>query len=58
MKKLNLTKRQEMLLEKAIDCLNDVGGYSVIDFTTKGYDGTAFDPMTLSDDLQIEFELE
>jgi hypothetical protein len=54
---MTLSKRQKMLLEKAIECLEDISGYDTIPYEVKGYDGQDFDPGTLADDLQIEFEL-
>jgi hypothetical protein len=50
---MTLSKRQKMLLEKAIECLEDISGYDTIPYEVKGYDGQDFD----ADDLQIEFEL-
>ena len=52
-----MTKRQKLLLKKAIDCLEDVSGYD-IEFSTKGYDDCDFDPATLADDMKIEFDFE
>jgi len=53
-----LTERQKMLLMKAIDLLNDAGGYTTIQWDVKGYDGCEFDCGCLADDLKIEFEIE
>ena len=55
---MTLNKRQKMLLEKAVDCLEDIGEYDTIPFETTGYDGQEFDPYTLANDLKSEFDIE
>ena len=50
-------ERIKMLLLKAVEYLRDVGGYT-LPINIEGYDGCDFDPQTLADDIEIEFDLD